>query len=172
MVRSSTIPEELGRIGYLLSDKTGTLTENEMVFKRLHLGTVSFGTDSMEEVISHVKASYTPSGTSPSKKTTQASKVRRTVVTRVHEAVKALALCHNVTPVSEDINGDQATRLRIDSVTSDESDAEVREGREDKIVTYQASSPDEVALVTWTESVGLTLVHRDLSTMHLRTPYG
>ena len=70
--------------------------------------------------------------------------VRRTVVTRVHEAVKALALCHNVTPVSEDINGDQATRLRIDSVTSDESDAEVREGREDKVVTYQASSPDEV----------------------------
>ena len=70
--------------------------------------------------------------------------VRRTVVTRVHEAVKALALCHNVTPVSEDINGDQATRIRIDSVTSDESDAEVREGREDKIVTYQASSPDEV----------------------------
>ena len=70
--------------------------------------------------------------------------VRRTVVTRVHEAVKALALCHNVTPVSEDINGDQPTRLRIDSVTSDESDAEVREGREDKVVTYQASSPDEV----------------------------
>ena len=28
------------------------------------------------QVISHVKASYTPSGTSPSKKTTQASKVR------------------------------------------------------------------------------------------------
>lgn len=28
----------------------------------------------------------------------------------------------------------------------------------------------QVALVQWTESVGLTLVHRDLSSMTLRTP--
>lgn len=31
VVRSTTIPEEMGRIQYLLSDKTGTLTQNEMV---------------------------------------------------------------------------------------------------------------------------------------------
>ena len=31
IVRNSTIPEELGRIEYMLTDKTGTLTNNEMV---------------------------------------------------------------------------------------------------------------------------------------------
>lgn len=31
VVRSTTIPEELGRLTFLLSDKTGTLTKNEMV---------------------------------------------------------------------------------------------------------------------------------------------
>jgi phospholipid-translocating ATPase len=33
--RNSTIPEELGRIQYLLTDKTGTLTQNEMIFKKI-----------------------------------------------------------------------------------------------------------------------------------------
>lgn len=38
---------------------TGTLTLNEMVFRRLHLGTVAYGMDSMDEVQSHVFSAYT-----------------------------------------------------------------------------------------------------------------
>lgn len=35
-------------------------------------------------------------------------------------------------------------------------------------VTYQASSPDEVALVSWSETVGLALTQRDLNSMQLQ----
>ena len=50
VVRSTTIPEELGRVSYILTDKTGTLTENEMVFKKLHLGTAAYGTETFDEI--------------------------------------------------------------------------------------------------------------------------
>jgi phospholipid-translocating ATPase len=152
-VRTSTIPEELGRISYLLSDKTGTLTQNEMVFKRLHLGTVSFGSDSMDEIVNHLKNSF--------KQDSLASRqtiMRRTILTRVRDAVEALALCHNVTPMNEH------------QAEQEENDNEIL-NLEGLKVSYQASSPDEIALVSWTESVGLTLVNRGLTTMTLRTPY-
>lgn len=42
----------------LTSLLAGTLTKNEMVFKRLHLGTVSYGTDTMDEIQSHIIQSY------------------------------------------------------------------------------------------------------------------
>merc|ERR1711949_104521 len=56
--RSTTIPEELGRINYLMSDKTGTLTMNQMIFKKLHLGTVGYTDDTFDEVVSSVAAEY------------------------------------------------------------------------------------------------------------------
>uniref|UniRef100_A0A8C9V283 Phospholipid-transporting ATPase n=1 Tax=Scleropages formosus TaxID=113540 RepID=A0A8C9V283_SCLFO len=172
VVRTSTIPEELGRLVYLLTDKTGTLTQNEMIFKRLHLGTVSYGTDTMDEIQSHIVQSYaqvssqsngSSNSSTPSRKPqTAAPKVRKSVISRIHEAVKAIALCHNVTPVYE-------SRTTVNGETEyTEADQDFSDDNR----TYQASSPDEVALVRWTESVGLTLVNRDLTSMQLKTPAG
>jgi P-type E1-E2 ATPase len=37
-VKQTNITEELGQISYIFSDKTGTLTQNEMTFKAFCLG--------------------------------------------------------------------------------------------------------------------------------------
>ena len=48
--RNSTIPEELGRIQYLLSDKTGTLTKNEMEFKKLAMEYATYSEDMIPDI--------------------------------------------------------------------------------------------------------------------------
>lgn len=139
IVRTSTLPEELGRVEYLLSDKTGTLTQNEMEVKRLHMGTMSYGWDSMDEIRTQLAVALGQHEAPPK---ARGGRAWRDMSARVYDVVIALALCHNVTPVVD----------------------------EDGSVTYQASSPDEVAIVNWTESVGLKLVARDQHSIQLLSP--
>ncbi|KAL2815996.1 hypothetical protein BJX63DRAFT_389031 [Aspergillus granulosus] len=151
VVRTSTIPEDLGRIEYLLSDKTGTLTQNEMELKKIHVGTVSYANDAMEEVASYVRQSFAGNSltTASAAFGTQAGlgaapRTRREIGSRVRDIVLALALCHNVTP------------------TVDEEDGI-------KVTSYQASSPDEIAIVRYTEEVGLKVSYRDRQTIVLES---
>ncbi|KAL4209666.1 putative aminophospholipid-translocase [Rhizopus microsporus] len=134
IVRTSTLPEELGRVEYLLTDKTGTLTQNDMELKKLHMGTMSYSTDTMDEIQSHLATSF------GHQQDTIMAKGRRNISVRIKDIVQALALCHNVTPV-----------ISIDGN-----------------IGYQASSPDEVAIVKWTEHMGLTLINRDVNSIQLR----
>ncbi|KAK4928185.1 putative aminophospholipid-translocase [Elasticomyces elasticus] len=150
VVRTSTIPEDLGRVEFLLSDKTGTLTGNEMVMRKVHVGTAGFGgeegTSEVRSMVSQVfgDAESSEQLWTPSKGSGGAqgmSRTRREIAAKVRDLVVALGVCHNVTPTVE----------------------------EDGTTGYQASSPDEIAILQWTEAVGLRLAHRDRGNIRLES---
>lgn len=194
VVRTTTIHEDLGRIAYILTDKTGTLTRNEMVFRKIHFGKVSYTPEYFNEVAAILQTAFTspsnnqagPSGHKRDGSTASVTsfverrfqprhlridsyEIDRDTVYRLQSGVLALALCHNVTPSYENefdniSNSQNANDLITDSKTSIPM--------QPRGVTYQASSPDEVALVQWTERVGVALVDRDISQIKLRNPHG
>lgn len=128
IVRTSTIPEDLGRVSYLLSDKTGTLTQNDMEMKMLHLGDELYSFESFEIIKSKLALLKDVKELESHK-----NALMNTILT--------LALCHNVTPT-------------LDNMT------DLFEGNSNEI-SYQAASPDEIAIVKFTEFIGLTLIKRD-----------
>lgn len=136
----------------------------DMELKKVHVGTVSYAGEAMDEVVEYVRqgfSSATPTGNSdpslPSILITQATgsaqkpsgagRTRREIGSRVRDVVLALSLCHNVTPTT-------APSLEDPTITE---------------TSYQASSPDEIAIVRWTESVGLRLIHRDRKSIALQS---
>ena len=141
IARNSTIPEELGRIEYLFSDKTGTLTQNVMEFKKLCINNVIMEKkeiiDKQKELLSDGRFK-TPfhdieielnAGESENKSSFKTIKRRQNDV--LLDTMTCLALCHSVTP----------------SYVGKEKE-------------YQASSPDEIALVKFSDEFGIILKER------------
>lgn len=131
----------------------GTMTNPfaEMELKKIHVGTVSYANEAMDEVASFIRQGFAGNAlTTPSTVFgTQAGqgaapRTRREIGSRVRDIILALALCHNVTPTVEEEDGQRVT-------------------------AYQASSPDEIAIVRYTEEVGLKLSYRDRQSVVLES---
>lgn len=123
LCRTSSLVEELGQIEYIFSDKTGTLTCNEMEFRMCSVGGIAYA-----EVVDESKREEGAGGTWRT-----FDEMRQIVTARgesreqkvLREFLTLLAVCHTVIP-------------------------EIENGK----VKYQASSPDEAALVAGSELLG------------------
>ena len=191
IARNSTIPEELGRLSYIFSDKTGTLTKNEMIFKNIAMETDQFGQESFNDLkdiledecktndaplldiynklkendeinnndiinednnnntsINNNKNLIDDSPLStdnlisnenikekkPHSHRKKHKKLRRSRNKIIKDIITSMLLCNNVTPIISNENPD--------------------------IITYQASSPDEIALVKFAEKLNMRLIYR------------
>ena len=165
IARNSTIPEELGRISYIFSDKTGTLTKNEMIFKKIAMSNEQFEEsnfsdlkdilsdecskddapflDVYESLKNEEKIEDNISNNEPKKKK---NKIRRNRNKIIRDTITAMLLCNNVTPII------------------DEKDPEK--------ITYQASSPDEIALVKFAKTLNMKLISRTDKSLTIKDAAG
>ena len=133
ITRNSTIPEELGRIEVLFSDKTGTLTQNDMIMKKIVMEFAQFSVDTMDDFKNLLDQNVLKhDGPIGDVKEGEKRRKRRDPEFSSRDLATALMVCHNVTPVWED-------------------------GEKE----FQASSPDEVALVKFIDSLGHEIQERD-----------
>ena len=117
LCRTSSLVEELGQIEYIFTDKTGTLTKNEMEFRQCSIGGIPYA-----DVVEESKKGEIFSFAEMRRNLTEGHES----ASIIHEFLTLLSVCHTVIP----------------------------EVRSDGTVIYQASSPDEAALVAGAELLG------------------
>lgn len=118
VARSSSLIEELGQVKFVFSDKTGTLTCNEMQFRQCSIAGLCYA-DKVESDKQAKEGVDDPTLQYNFDQLTEHLKTHSTANV-INEFLSLLSTCHTVIP-------------------------EAQEGSDE--ITYQASSPDEGALV-------------------------
>uniref|UniRef100_A0AAY5KAT3 Phospholipid-transporting ATPase n=1 Tax=Esox lucius TaxID=8010 RepID=A0AAY5KAT3_ESOLU len=164
--RALNIPEDLGNIHYVFSDKTGTLTENKMVFRRCSVTGTEY---------SHNENGKSGKCKFPDRKLLQrvlagggdwdgCGGIRRCEATDLYlDFFLALTVCNTV--VVSTATTARAQRQRVWHQSTSEIDISAQR-------CYVAESPDEAALVHAAKVYGFMLIARTPNSVKVRLPHG
>ena len=135
--RTSNLNEELGQISYIFTDKTGTLTENIMEFKKCTVGGTLYAAEDASE-------GFRNEDGSPKNHEESYIETMKQLRTQFNDRANAA------------VNDRVAIFLRMMAVCQ----TVVPERNENDEIEYQASSPDEAALVQAAAKLGYEFVSR------------
>ncbi|XP_074979296.1 phospholipid-transporting ATPase IK [Caretta caretta] len=142
--RSTSLNDQLGQIEYIFSDKTGTLTQNIMTFKKCCINGITYGSANGENKASKASMSWNPyvDRTAEFHDPSLLEAVLQNDDPVMREFLRLLALCHTV--MVEEKDSELAGEL-----------------------VYQAASPDEEALVMAARNLGYVFLSRTQDTITL-----
>ncbi|KAI0256565.1 phospholipid-translocating P-type ATPase [Lactifluus subvellereus] len=188
LARTFTIADDLGQIEYIFSDKTGTLTQNMMVFRRASVGGTTYVDEELEEGTAEVIAEAIKS---PNLSTASGDIASSGSDTGAPQETTSPAEAERVQPSGGEVRHFRSSRLsrEMEAAAADPRSPDrdrhghfwttlalchtVLAGNNPKsgLLEYKAQSPDEAALVQAAADVGFEFRGRDRDVLFLRTPF-
>ena len=163
MVNSSDLNEEVGQINILFSDKTGTLTENVMVFKAASIAGSMY---SLEDLKIKRRAYCSVADLSRSGYDevdgVRSSQFSERQERKIHQFLMALCLCHSgqVNPKEDVKDKELFYGCSNESFVTDEDDVDGL-GESLAKFEYNAPSPDEKAILEGCSYLGMKFAGED-----------